>query len=496
MAKKEKSGLTMWTTRLFGDGSTTQKYPFVNTVILWYVGVALAFQTLFLIAPFVTFIARTPLYHMQSYLGVLGALLVCVDLFTNKGIWRGPYSLLMYAMCAAALLASALTLSYGVKDNLYIIAWTVIQIALFYSCAFRMGREKLEEFAGRVYSAVMPIWFAACCVSVYQFVMQIGYLYVVDPRGEDLSLARQGFLENRLFGIFNPLNHAAYVSLMLLLAGIYYMTRTRRRLTRAALIAVNLVFFFHIILSGSRSAELSLLACALFAGFTAARGRMEKPGLKRAARSAGIAVVTLGVCLGVFTGTKAVLAQVPGVMQRMGIISEDALIPEQDILDRMGLEDNASNNRFDIWKDYVSLRGEIGVIGLSPGNYMAVIRDSHPDLFIVKYIRENFPEKYAAGSIYHVHSGYLMAWVSAGLCGLVCAVVFLALCCRRALRHMLRFPKVSFGFIILCSLVGAGCIGAVFDKAIFFMDGAPTFVFWLALGMLMRESEAGETAKA
>lgn len=491
MTDDKKSKLHEWGNRLFGDNSTVQKYPKLNAVILLYVAVSTVCYVLFLIAPFVTFIARTPLYHMQSYLGVLGGALVCVDLLTNRGIWRGPYCVLLYGMCALALLASARTLSYGVKDNIFIIAWTVVQFALFYSCACRMDRQQMRQYVGRLYAAVMPIWFAACCVSVYQYVFQIGYLYVVDPLAEDLSVARQGFLESRLFGIFNPLNHAAYVSLMLLAAGIYYAARTRHRLTRAALVVVNVMFFFHVILSGSRSAELSLLICAFFAAFAAARGRIADPGFQRAVRSAGIAVLCLCICLGVFLGTKDVLGQVPRVMESGGLISEE-IVEDVDLLERMDLEDNTSNNRLGIWKDYVDLRGEIGLIGLSPGNYMGVIRDRHPNMYIVKYIRENFPEKYAAGSIYHVHNGYLMAWVSAGLAGLLCALAFLVLCCRRAVRYMLRRPQVSWSYITLCAIVGMGCIAAFFDKALFFMDSAPTFFFWLALGMLMKESEPEE----
>ncbi len=74
--------------RVTGDERSTLKAPMLNTVIMVYIGLTLLCYVLFLIAPFVTFISQTPLRHIQSYLGILGALLLCADLFTNKVVWR------------------------------------------------------------------------------------------------------------------------------------------------------------------------------------------------------------------------------------------------------------------------------------------------------------------------------------------------------------------------------------------------------------------------
>ena len=86
--------------------------------------------------------------------------------------------------------------------------------------------------------------------------------------------------------------------------------------------------------------------------------------------------------------------------------------------------------------------------------------------------------------------GFLLAF-SMGASAFI-ALAFLVLCCRRAIRCILARPRVPGGYIALCAVVGMGCVAAFFDKAIFFMDSAPTFFFWLALGMLMARSETGE----
>jgi len=480
-----------WQTVLFGDSNSMDRFPLLNRAILGFVAVSTVVYCLFLIAPVVTFLAKTPLYHAQSFLGILGGLLLCADLVTNKGLWRGPWCVLLYGICAVAALASVRTISYGVKDNLYILAWSVIQIALFYSCAWRTSREKLQKFCSLLFAALFFIWAVACAISVCQYILQIGYLYVVDPLADDISTARQGFIENRLFGIFNPLNHAAYISAMLLTIAVYYFRRKEKWYVRLPLVLGSLILLSHIILSGSRSAQVSLFICAFFVGFCVARNRLPAPHLRRLLLSCGAAVLSLVLFWGGFSGSKVILAQLPSI----GIITPDdestpgsptPSTPSGQFPERTDLDDNVSNNRFAIWKDYLGLYGDVGLIGLSPGNYMSYVRENHPELYIVRYIRENYPEKFAAGSIYHVHNGYLMAYVSAGFLGIAGAAAFLVLYLIRVLRYLFGRVRVSGEFIVLCCLVGMGCVCAMFDKALFFMDSAPTFLFWLAIGLLMK----------
>ena len=82
-----------------------------------------------------------------------------------------------------------------------------------------METEKLKKYIKVLFSVLLVIWLAACCVSLYQFARLIGYDYVVNPMAQDASSNRQGFYDNRLFGIFYTLNHAAYGSLLFFLLG-------------------------------------------------------------------------------------------------------------------------------------------------------------------------------------------------------------------------------------------------------------------------------------
>ena len=202
--------------KLFGDVSSIERYPILNHIIVFYIGVTIVCNVLFLIYPFVFVVAGTPVYHVKTYLGIAGALLLALDVFTNKVVWRGPHCVFLYALSIVSVFASIRTLSYGIKDNLFLICWITIQFSLFYSCGYRLNLSKHSRLLKTFFALIVAVWFIACAISIYQFCMQIGYLQIVDPASDDLSYARQGFISGRLFGIFVPLNHAAHVSTILI----------------------------------------------------------------------------------------------------------------------------------------------------------------------------------------------------------------------------------------------------------------------------------------
>lgn len=485
--------------RLTGSPDCISKVPLLNQVILAYLALSLVTSALFLIAPVVSFLSRTPLGHMQAYLGILGAGLVCMDLLTNKVLWRGPYVALLYGICALAAVSSILTISYGVRDNLFQICWTGIEFALFYSCIFRTDRPKFHRYIRRVFLVLLVIWLIACCVSLFQYVFQIGYRYVVQPLSDDKSLARQGFLENRLFGIFNPLSHAVYVSCMLLIGGIYYLIRSRQVWKRVLLALADVVLLLHIVLSGSRGPQVVLLVCVFAVVFLLVRNRITGSAFRRFVTSCLSALLVSAICIPCFLGIKSGLAQIPRLTGELvdgnELFHVEELPEDVNILERQGLEDDISNDRFQIWSDYFSLSPEIGLLGLSPGNYMPYIQENFPDLFIVEYVRENFPGKFESGTIYHVHNGYLMVLVSTGFLGLALLLAYLVLAVLRVGRYILRTRCLSQSFVFSLAIVLAGGISALFDKGLFFMNNTPTLLFWMAAGMVMVQSADSLPAK-
>lgn len=456
-----------------------KEYPKIDNFVVIYVGVVLFFQILLQISPAVTFLASTPLYSVQTYLGILGGGLILVDLFTTKRIWQGRYVFFLLVILAVAAWASVRMRAYGTKENLFKLCWMTIQFCLMYSCAFRIPKEQLEGRIKRLFYVLLAIWCLACCISFVQYIKQYSYQLVVNPLAKGAGKNWQGFHNNRLYGIFYTLNHAAYVSLFFAIIAAVFTLREKRTWVKLLLIFAQMTLIAYMILSGSRSALVALLACVLVA-------------------------VCLGICYGIKAGGRwkwlllcvfLVVLMAAGWLGYRGVKSGLTLITtrtetventtkQDNILGRTDIE-KSTNGRIKIWTNYISLHEEIGLTGLSPGNYMPYVIQEHPELHVVYNAKHNYPEKYAAGIIYHVHSGYLMVYVSAGALGTVALALFMLLCMLRTIWAIWKSKKANPWFICGLLLVVAGAISAAFDEGLFFQNNPQTTMFWLALGLIM-----------
>lgn len=496
-----------------------KEYPLIDYAIVAYVGIVLFFQILLQISPVMTFLATTPLYSVQTYLGVLGGFLIVVDCFTTKRLWQGKYCLFLLVILVLAAVSSVRTLSYGMRENLFKLCWMAIQFTLMYTCAFRLRKEQFKKCLKILFYVLLTIWFVACCVSLYQYVNQIGYRYVVNPLAQDASANRQGFFDNRLFGIFYTLNHAAYISLFFLVIAVIFAVREKRLWVRIYLVVASLALLSYIILSGSRSAMISLVACGAVMPWFTARNMIKRRGAMKPILCCVVALASVAMCYFGYGAMKKGLSQVPYLKElfiyNMQVNNPDSPItdptdptadptdptditeeptepletPEydEDILNRDYLDEDISNDRMDIWTDYISLYKEIGLMGLSPGNYMPYIMENHADLYIVDYIKNHYPDKYESGIIYHVHSGFLMVYVSAGILGFASLVIFVLLYLKRLIAMILKNKKLSGLFIGAAALIVSGVVSAVFDEGLFFQNNLQTTMFWIALGVLTCE---------
>ena len=476
--------------RTFSRLTTARRsYPIFDAVVLAYIALVLLVQVLFQISPAVTFFASTPLINIQTWLGLLGGALLAVDLFTNKRLWQTPFCLFLYGLLLLAAVASVRMVDYGVKENLYKLCWAAIQFGLVYSCAYRMETERLKHYLGILFGTLLVIWLIACCVSLYQFARLIGYDYVVNPLAQDASSNRQGFYDHRLFGIFYTLNHGAYGSLMFFLLGLLYAMRTKRVLVKVLLTVSNLILLCHIVASQSRSAMVSLCVCMFTTAFLLTRSRLYLKSAQRLTLSALSAVAALVVTVMLLNTIQWGLAHVPSLTAEAFELPEVAY--DEGLFDRE-MDDGPSNGRLSIWADYISLFDEIGPVGLSPGNYMPYVKDQHPDLYIVNHIRDFYGDKFDSGIIYHVHSGYLMVLVSTGWIGTLMMLMFALLCLSRFFSKLKDGHKTTRTLLALLLLVEAVAISALFDEGIFFQNNPQTTVFWLALGLMMKECEPKE----
>ena len=152
-------------------------------------------------------------------------------------------------------LSSLTNIRYGMVDNLKTMVWTCIHLFLVYSIVPRLGGEKGERFVRRVLWGIGALWTVCVLISVAQYVFQISYREMMHA---DLW-KRQGFVDNRLFGLFSDPNAAALMSICLVFAIIYLMETDKCVWKRCIGVGAVVLHCAYIILSGSRTAVICLL---------------------------------------------------------------------------------------------------------------------------------------------------------------------------------------------------------------------------------------------
>lgn len=476
------------------------KSKLIDNVVKYYILITIICYFLFELSPIQSLLLGTPLYSFQKYLGIVGIILLLILLLKRKLI-HSKYSIFLYVIIFSGVISSIITISYGFKHNLFDISWSVIYFTLFYSYIYLEG-EKIKQHFKVIYKISSIIWAGSCLISILSFLFDTGY-YAITNNYYETILTRQGFLENRLFGIFTTINSAAIISSILFIFGIFEYIKTKK----IYIIIFNIIYFLFLILSGSRSSMLALIMVLFLFIFYYLLKNKKEYNLKIIFFSLMLSVLSIGLISGVTSILKIALSEFPKINlfyknqyeYRNFLKNFDSIILSDDdnidtkhkkILNREDVSsENYSNNRYGIWKDYISLSKEIGFFGLSPNNYSKYIKQNYNDKFIVTYVKENMPDKYNNGEIYQPHNTFIMIFVSTGVLGLVSLIIFISLVFRDITKYLyeIKFKSIDISILHYIFIMIFLFINMLFDSIIFFSNSIITSVFWIILALLVKQ---------
>lgn len=447
------------------------------------------------------FVARIiPLYMLvnepaNSYILVLfaiaGCVLVLLDLIKGRYLFKGQYCWVLYAFVVIMIVSSVVNIRYGYIDNLKTIVWTGIQIAVFYSAYTRISRETMMKYVYTVFHFISWIWTVAIIYSLKQFVVMEAYGVEIRPD----EWKRQGFRNNRLFGIFNDPNYAAVTCVYVIFMLLYIIQKTKKIWLKCVCVLACAVQGIYILLSGSRTAKICILIAAFVYVFLLLKNRcLHEKNAKRIVIRVGAAVLTVGILAAVGTITEKLVVNIPKIYAEH--IVADAgdtvnsqnvenpeefeqqraqkvlALEEQAILDRQDIGEGTSNRRLRTWKNY--LEGVEGryIIGASPRNVEQYMEDKHPEI-------------YERNEGYETHNGFLSVFVGTGVLGFGTVLLFMILTGRKIWRYCFSKKVISSEFITLFSVIIVLLIYTCFFTELFFVSNLTTAIFWLLLGCMM-----------
>ena len=478
-----------------------------NKGLMIYVWVTLLCYVFGSLAPVVSVIKFTPFYSYQRYLGIIGMLLILADIMINRSIYRKNHVIFLYILMFAAGVSSLKTMEYGIKDNIFGLAWMLIPVYLFYSLFDRYDKEVIERTCRRMYYCVSTIWLLSIVGSLGSFLFNTGFGRITNPYNVE-SLTRQGFSENRFFGSFMSINVAAIISGIIIIASICILVKGKKvseKVFSSVQIFFNLVY---VILSGSRTGYLGLIVVCFIFGvyytYYKVKDSWHVAVKFLTALVSGVCIsfafvflvscgkVALGTIPGydIFKDNRAkyerCISKDPNVKLKV-VETEEEEEEEEEFLEREDVNsENISNNRFQIWDDYIGLYKEIGLFGFSPSNYSRAIMEDHPDIYIVRHIKDYNPDMYKAGTIYHPHNTYIGVFVFSGWIGLFGVLAYLLLCMKDCITHFVIKRKNPTVWVTGGMLIVIYClISGVFDLEMFFVNNILTCIFWLVAGYVM-----------
>ncbi len=451
-----------------------QKFDKKFTLIKeWYLIIFMTFLLLSRMVCFVDLVSNQIngiCYIVGAIMG--GLLLVCELLLHSKRYLRFEYY--MFALfLLVCFISSIVYREYGLGDNIKTIMWMAIQMFLFTSVIpFGEDKEKNGKTClNRLMNSLIVVHFVAVFISFGQFLVQSSY---VVPDYNDTYDRRQGFVEERLFGVFTDPNYAAIASLLVIAFAVFLLKKVTNKWAKRFYICTIVFNGIYILLSGSRTAFVaSCILVPIFAFLCYRNHQVEqgnhwlKKGILLGVGSLIAVVLYLSFATIAFTPIARVTVK---IRPYIGLCEFEE---EKDIsLVREDGREDISNSRFDIWSNVWKLSADNRIVGMSPRN-------------MVPYAKKNYPGSFIATTGYQAHNAYLAVIAGSGILGtipILLLVIYL-------IYHVIGYAKLhknkkADDILLLClAVIGIIGISGLFLLEMFFVNTITTGVFWMFVGV-------------
>lgn len=413
-----------------------------------------------------------------SFVAIFGAFVLLIDFFTDKVLFTAKNKIWLILFLIVMFLSSVLNFKYGILGNIRNLVWTAISFFVLYPTDKNKNCEKVNKDLRLLSNTLIVVWLLAVSYSLYMFLMQIGYYVYIFPD----AFSRQGFIENRLFGIFEDPNYAAMTSIIVIMFSIWNILKfCKNKKVLKVFYIVNIVLqFLYIALSGSRTAHLVLCGGVFIFAFFYLRRKNFCLKFGEVLRHSVCFILSILIGASLFITidlTTQGLAYAPLAFTSVSSQSNNSseikkLKPIE--MERGDLKDNddISSCRMKIWKSAFELFLSKPVFGTSPRN----MRD---------YAKSEYPNNFIGQRGYAVHNIYIDVLTSTGILGALVLLVFVIKYLIFVFRYL--FEKVEnkkHYFDVLFCVVIAGMIAAsaLSLSEIFFVNTISVLFFWLLLG--------------
>jgi len=413
-----------------------------------------------------------------SFAAIFGAFVLVIDFFTDKVLFTAKNKIWLMLFLIVMFLSSVLNFKYGVLGNIRNLVWTAISFFVLYPTDMKKDYEKVLHDLKILSNTLITVWFLAVSYSLYMFLLQIGYYVYIFPD----AFSRQGFIENRLFGIFEDPNYAAMTSIIVIMFSIWNILKfcKGKKLLRVFYILNIVLQFCYIALSGSRTAHLVLCGGVFIFAFMFLRKKKFSLKFGEVLRHCVYfilsAVLSVSLFITIDLTTKG-LAYAPLAFSEVSSQSNNSseikkLKPIETEREDLKDSDDISNCRMKIWKSAFELFLSKPIFGTSPRN----MRD---------YAKSEYPNNFIGQRGYAVHNIYIDVLTSTGILGALILLIFVIKYLIFVFKYLFEKAdnkKYYFDVLFCVVIVGMIAASALSLSEIFFVNTISVLFFWLLLG--------------
>ena len=427
---------------------------------------------------------------------VWGVGLIGWDLLTRRRLFRSPYwllPLLILGGYAVSVLLNREVAVTGLKHWLHL----AISLLLLYAADRDADEKRLIRTAKRGFVILNVITFCSGIASLALFVLQT---QVMLDRGAERY--KQGFYENRLYGVYASPNPGALLAVAAVAGVVFlFLCRDGKKLKgRGFFIANTVVQVIYFSLTLSKGGLLSAAAAAgvVLAFVVVPKLAETRSAVKTALLTVLICGLAVGVSEGVMSGVRFGMSYVPGLVSAGRQETEQDSEVKRIRIERVEQGDETAAIRVTIWQGGLKLIRSAPLFGVAEA-------DVDEDTAQRRFELSGFTEE--EERLLYQHNGYfhnviVQILVYSGAVGVLLFLLFAFLIVRKLACVLLLTKKNTTTYravAVLTALCAALGVNGISEAHLVYHRQDPIgLMFWLFLGvalLLADRYRKGEGAK-
>ena len=345
---------------------------------------------------------------------LFGLFVFMMDCLTKRIFLQNRNKIWLILFLLSTAISCLLNLKYGFVGNLRNLVWLIISFFVVFPIDSFKNKEEILKEMDAVGVFLTITWFFGIVISLFMFLFQIGYYVHIPPN----SYARQGFVEGRLFGIFEDPNFAALISVFTILFSLRFFKKSCKLSLKIFWVSNIILQFFYVVLSGSRTVQLAFILMIFICTYLVLKIKKIEFINKNFLKQFFCLIISLGCCFFVIFSFRVIeigLSYLPSVLKHNIFNkghSSSLVKPIDTTREDLNQSSDVSNCRFKIWIAALEIFKHKPVFGTSPRNMR-------------QFAKEELPNNYIGLRNYAVHNFYIDVLISTGIIGALFLLVFL-----------------------------------------------------------------------